>query len=590
VRVCIGQINTTPGDFDGNLERIRRGIDAGGKAGCDAIVFPELTIPGYLSQDLIYDPRFIDRNIEVLQEVCTYSRDHPRLNIVIGHIGRNDEVGKPFFNMAAVILEGQIISRYRKQLLPFYDVFDELRYFEPGSDLTVVDIAGKKVGIVICEDLWNDKGSDDYNYAGNPMDQYRKLGVDVIFSLNSSPFVHDKCWQRLRKIAAGSGPGTSVVYVNQYGGQDELVFDGQSFVVRDGDLLHLSREVESDTFEVVDLENSKALVTEVQKDQNRDIVQRLSVRLYDLLVLCLRDYVQKSGFRQLVLASSGGVDSAVVCKIACEAVGAENVHAIRMPSVYSSDDARDDAVLLHKNLGCWDYEVPIEHQSLIDRLNGHFDAHKDENNLVYQQLSSGNYGSVADENIQARMRDLFVMHFSNAYGAMPLSTGNKTESACGYYTHFDMNFSFAPIKDLYKFQVMDIARQHREIPENIWRKPPSAELAEGQSDEASLLPYAVLDAIVRAHVEDYLSTYSGFRIWIQEQLSSGNRISGDHDKLLKWADESSAEADFHRILSLIGKMEYKRRQTCPGTKVSKVAFGIGRRIPVVEKWSQTILK
>ena len=169
---------------------------------------------------------------------------------------------------------------------------------------------------------------------------------------------------------------------------------------------------------------------------------------------------------------------------------------------------------------------------------------------------------------------------------MPLSTGNKTESACGYYTHFDMNFSFAPIKDLYKFQVMGIARDKREIPENIWRKPPSAELAEGQSDEASLLPYAVLDAIVRAYVEDYVSTFSGFKLWLQQQLSStGHILSGDHEFLLAWTTGLDAEADFMRIISLIGRMEYKRRQTCPGTKVSKVAFGIGRRIPIVEKWS-----
>lgn len=254
-------------------------------------------------------------------------------------------------------------------------------------------------------------------------------------------------------------------------------------------------------------------------------------------------------------------------------------------SIYSSAHSRDDALQLHGNLGCWDYEVPVEHQPVVEMLNRCFGGYNDENNLVHRQLSSNNYGSVADENMQARLRDIYVMHFSNAYGAMPLSTGNKTESACGYYTHFDMNFSFAPIKDLYKFQVMDIARQHSEIPENIWQKPPSAELAEGQSDETSLLPYAVLDAIVHAYVEDYVSTYPGFKEWIQQQLSFSIKISSDHDHLLAWAEGNNAEQEFQRILSLIGKMEYKRRQTCPGTKVSKVAFGIGRRIPIVEKWS-----
>ena len=585
MRVCIGQINTTPGDFDGNLERIKKGIDVADAARCDAIVFPELTIPGYLSQDLLYDPKFIDRNLEILQEVCDYTSNLPRLSVVVGCIGRNEAAGKPFFNMAAVIVNGQIIDRYKKQLLPFYDVFDELRYFEPGDGLTLVEIGGKKVGITICEDLWNDKGSDDYQYSGNPMDLYRKQGVEVIFSLNSSPYVQGKCWRRLKVIAPGSESGVAIVYVNQYGGQDELVFDGQSFVVRDGNLLYLCEEVSGDTFDIVDLEDAKVLLANVCREENQQAIQSRSIKLYDMLVLGLRDYVQKSGFSQLVLASSGGVDSAVVCKIACDAVGAANVHAIRMPSIYSSAHSRDDALQLHKDLGCWDYEVPIEHQSVVDMLNRHFDGHGDDSNLVRQQLSSNNYGLVADENMQARLRDIYIMHFSNAFGAMPLSTGNKTESACGYYTHFDMNFSFAPIKDLYKFQVVDIARQKGEIPENIWKKPPSAELAEGQSDEASLLPYAVLDAIVHAYVEDYVSTFPGFGKWMHQQLSLGNKISGDHDHLLVWAEGSSAEQEFQRILSLMGKMEYKRRQTCPGTKVSKVAFGSGRRIPIVEKWS-----
>ena len=582
MRVCIGQINTTPGDFEGNLKRIMNGIDAAHRSQCDAVVFPELAIPGYLSQDLIYDPSFIDRNLEALQLVCDYSRKYPQLFVVIGYIERNEAIGKPYFNMAGVIVSGKITHRYKKHLLPFYDVFDELRYFEPGDELCVVEIAGEKVGIAICEDLWNDKGSDDYNYAGNPVQLYRREGVDVIFSLNSSPFVHDKCWQRLKVIAPGSA-GISVVYVNQCGGQDELVFDGQSFVVSNGNLLHLSEEMASDSFEVVDLEDGEILISDV--GNNEEQVQSRSIKFYDLLVLCLRDYVRKSGFSQLVLASSGGVDSAVVCQIACDAVGPENVHAIRMPSIYSSSHARDDALQLHKNLGCWDYEVPIEHQSLVEMLNSHFDDHTDENNLVRQQFSSNNYGTVADENIQARLRDLYVMHFSNAYGAMPLSTGNKTESACGYYTHFDMNFSFAPIKDLYKFQVMDIAKQHLGIPENIWKKAPSAELAEGQSDEASLMPYAVLDAIVHAYVEDYVSTYSGFKAWLQMKLTSEIRVSSNHNRLMAWSQRSSAKGDFQRIVSLIGKMEYKRRQTCPGTKVTKVAFGIGRRIPIVEKWS-----
>lgn len=579
MKVCLGQINTTPGDFTGNLERIRKGIDTAATAGCDALVLPELTIPGYLSQDLIYNKGYIDRNLAVLDEVVELTRGLANLHVVIGYIARNEDIGKPFYNMAAVVRDGEIILRYAKQLLPFYDVFDELRYFEPGSEPGIIEIAGCKVGIAICEDLWNDKGADDYNYHDNPLSHYRDQQVDVVFSLNSSPFVHGKCWQRIKTIAPGASDMT-VVYVNQRGGQDELVFDGQSFVVRQGALLHLSEDLFDDTYDIVDIESARAVS---QSEELEAYVTGRSVALSDLLVLCLRDYVEKSGFSELVLASSGGVDSAVVCKLACEAVGADRVHAIRMPSMYSSGHSRDDAQRLHRNLGCWDYEVPIEHLSVIENLNDAFSIH--DNNLVARVLENNRYSSLADENMQARLRDLYVMHFSNAYGAMPLSTGNKTESACGYYTHFDMNFSFAPIKDLYKHQVVDIAKASPEIPANIWRKPPSAELAHGQSDEDSLLPYAILDPLVQAQVEDYISTFDGFRNWVAEQLVAKRSVSSDSDQLSLWLASDSAKTDFERISSTIGRMEYKRRQTCPGTKVSKVAFGIGRRIPIVEKWS-----
>ena len=579
MKVCLGQINTTPGDFDGNLARIIKGIDQASVQECDVIVFPELSIPGYLSQDLVYNPAYIDRNLQVLETIVRYSSTcHPQLHIVVGYIDRNDATGKPFFNMAAVISAGKILGRYKKQLLPFYDVFDELRYYEPGSELTILEIAGKRVGIAICEDLWNDKGADDYRYEGNPLDQYREQGVDVVLSLNSSPYVHDKCWQRISVIAPGTQPDLTVVYVNQCGAQDELVFDGQSFVLRQGALLYLSSTVFDDSYDIVDLDMDKPIAP-VTDDP--DQVANTLIPLFDLLVLGLRDYVAKSGFSQVVVASSGGVDSAVVCKIACAAVGPGNVHAIRMPSVFSSTHSRLDAIELHKNLGCWDYEVPIDHQSVVEMLNDHFTSHEGSDN----PLADGNsYASVADENIQARLRDLYVMHFSNAYGAMPLSTGNKTESACGYYTHFDMNFSFAPIKDLYKFQVIDIARDHPDIPANIWEKPPSAELAEGQTDESSLLPYAILDPIVRSYVEDYGSTFAGFAKWVERHRHMG-KITSDISALMAWLENDTAETGFNRILSLIGRMEYKRRQTCPGTKVSKVAFGIGRRIPIVEKWS-----
>lgn len=571
MKVCLGQINTTPGDFAGNLEAMLKGIDAASEQQADLLVFPELSIPGYLSQDLMYHIRYVDRNLETLDKIVIASRSaHPDLHIVVGYIDRNLEAGKPFFNMSAVVRHGSIVGTYKKHLLPFYDVFDELRYFEPGHELLTFSVKGQQVGVTICEDLWNDKGSDDYNHKTNPFAQYRDQGVDIVVSLNSSPFVRGKPEQRLKVIAPGTVDGPTVVYVNQYGGQDELVFDGRSFVLAEGELLHLANQIDRDTFECVQLGPKPPVPPQLGAPS-----------LYDLLVLCLRDYVYKTGFQRLVLASSGGVDSAVVCQIACDAVGPENVHAIRMPSKFSSDHSRDDAVLLHQNLGCIDYEVPIDHEITVNFVNQELAQGKTAGNLVVDRLNEG-YGHVADENIQARLRDLYVMHFSNAFAAMPLSTGNKTESACGYYTHFDMNFSFAPIKDLYKFQVLEIAKNHSAIPENIWQKPPSAELAEGQTDEASLLPYSVLDPIVASHIEDYISTFDEFRNWC---VQNGSAFTSSTGELLQWLESDGAETSYRRIINMIGRMEYKRRQTCPGTKVSRVAFGIGRRLPIVEKWT-----
>jgi len=576
VKVCLGQINTTPGDFEQNHAGIISGMKAASQAGADLVVFPELTIPGYLSQDLLYNPDFIDRNLEVLQRVTEESSGYPGLHVVVGYVGRNPGIGKPFTNMAAVVADGKLVCEYQKQLLPFYDVFDELRYFEAGSSTCIFELCGQRVGVAICEDLWNDKGDDDYNYENNPLAQYKDAGVDIVVSLNSSPFVRGKCVQRMSHIIPATEKDLTVIYVNQVGGQDELVFDGQSFVARRGDVQFLSNTVFEDSFPVVDL----AAADSRRVDQ---AIRESGVSLKDLLVLGLRDYTRKSGFDQVVLASSGGVDSAVVCMLACEALGPKNVHAIRMPSIFSSEHSRDDARLLHEQLGCWDYEMPIDHEAMVAELNRSYQVHDDDANVVHHRMSSGGYSHVADENIQARLRDVYLMHFSNAYGAMPLSTGNKTEAGCGYYTHFDMNFSYAPIKDLYKFQVMQLAKEDPRVPDNIWEKPPSAELAEGQTDEASLMPYAILDPIVLAYVEEYVTNFERFRDWIGSIELSG--VTSDERVLRHWLAKNDAEEDYQRIVSLIGKMEYKRRQTCPGTKVSKVAFGIGRRIPIVEKWS-----
>ena len=573
MRVCLGQINTTPGAFEENLERMLEGMKVAAKARCSVIVFPELSIPGYLSQDLLYQPRYIQKNLEALDRLCSATRDEAfaSLHVVVGYLEPNPGPGKPFFNSAAVISEGKKVANYRKQLLPFYDVFDEARYFEAGDTLTILTICGHRVGITICEDLWNDKGEDHYTAERNPYARYREAGVDLLVSLNSSPFVQGKPEARMKRLVADQGDLT-LVYVNQWGGQDELVFDGHSFVARGGRLLYAAQQVEADEFPVVDL---SAVVDDTTQQER--VPPEVSLRR--LIVMSLRDYALKSGFRDAVVASSGGIDSALTIALACDALGPSHVHAIRMPSVFSSEHSKTDAKALHEALGCWDYEVPIEHLDLVASLNERFDHLHDPDHLVRRVWVENKYNSVADQNLQARLRDVYLMHFSNAFGALPLATGNKTESACGYFTHFDMNLSFAPIMDLYKRQVFEIAEQHPAIPRSIIEKRPSAELAPNQFDEESLLPYAILDAIVQGYVEEFKSDFNAFRSWA---TTVDQVISCDRDALLTWLSQDDSEAAYTRIIGLIGQMEFKRRQTCPGPKLSKVAFGIGRRVPIVK--------
>ena len=578
MKVCLGQINTTPGDFSGNLLGIENGIKIAASQKADLVVFPELTITGYLSQDLLYDKDYIDAAHDSLKKVQRFSLEsEPNLYVVLGSVARNPGRGKPFQNNAVVLNKGEIIGEYTKQLLPFYDVFDELRYFQPGTSSLCFKVKDKNVGIVICEDLWNDKDSDNYEDGKGPLVQYQKLGVDVLVSLNSSPYIQGKRETRFSRLLKIAKTIPNIVYVNQVGGQDELVFDGNSFVIDDGKLTFIASDVFDNSYPLVDIGSIGTKITIPKREQ--DSLKELE----EVLVLGLRDYVKKSGFSQVTVASSGGVDSALVCKLACDAFGPEKVHAVRMPSIYSSEDSKTDALELHENLGCWDYEVPLDHEPILRELNDKYSLYNDQRNLVRSKLDSSEYNEIADQNIQARLRDVFLMHFSNAFGAMPLSTGNKTESACGYYTHFDMNFSFAPIKDLYKYQVVQLAMRDSRIPKNVWSKAPSAELAFGQTDEDNLLPYKILDPLVMAYVEESIGSFNLFRDWCMTNRPEHMRL--DKEVLEEWLDSDQAPTEYERIASMIGKMEYKRRQTCPGTKVSKVAFGVGRRLPVVNKWS-----
>lgn len=575
MKILIGQINTTPGDFSGNLNKILDGlsqIDPQNQP--DLAIFPELSIPGYLCQDLMYSDSFIDRNLESLMRIQIYSTSLPKVNIVVGYIDKNHSgVGKHFRNMTAVIKNGTIIGTYQKHLLPFYGIFNEARYWEPGKDLFVFNVNGVKCGITCCEDLWNDKGVDDYNYKDNPVQSYIDVGVKCLINISSSPYVINKPQRRIKmikEITGGFGRNLTVVYVNQVGGQDHVVFDGNSMIVENGKLMWQPVKNNEENYSFV---NTKELKEIAYLPFTQDIV---IAELYKMLVLSLRDYIVKSGFKSIVLGSSGGIDSAVVAAIAADAIGPKNVNCIMMPSVWSSEGSVKDAQQLHTNLGCNEYKVPIEHTTLINSIKSNLNM-----------TNETQYNKIADENIQARMRAQIVMYYSNALGSLALTTGNKTELATGYFTLFgDSCGGFAPICDLYKLQVFSIARYINHlhgkeiIPLAIINKPPSAELAPDQTDEVSLLPYKILDRIVEGLIENYIDTFSEFSVWMTEQFMIGR----DPDKTVtNWSLDETNKKEYDRIIRTIKINEFKRKQTAIGTHVSKVAFGPGRIYPICKK-------
>jgi len=570
MKFLIGQINTTPCDFDSNLNQIQEGIIQAGDSDCELVVFPELSIPGYLSQDLMFDHNFVEKNYECVGEIVELSKSYPDLRIVVGCIDRNTKgVGKPFWNMALLIRNGFIKGRYKKQLLPFYDVFDEGRYFEPGKDTVVFDINGTSFGLTICEDLWNDKEQKENTYVANPVQQYRDLNVDCLINISSSPYSKGKPIKRQRMVdQMASGFPKGIIYVNQVGGQDELVFDGCSTYSQYGGTVfpHVRAMMPTGSnsdpqYRVFELDPKKPV------EETRDTIRHSMRYVKDMLVMGLRDYLNKSGFKSVVIGSSGGIDSALVACLAAEAIGPENVHCIMMPSVHSSDHSLTDAKQMHKNMGCHEYEVPIEHLPVVDNLVDRFGEHVES---MEDDTKNYSYNTVADENIQARIRGSYVMWFSNATGALTLTTGNKTELAIGYATLYgDMCGGYAPICDLYKMEIYHIAKKFYSdwIPENIITKEPSAELAEGQLDSNELLPYPFLDVIVEMYVEKNIHT---FDIFLEKVVRK------------TFLDGGVTQKEYDKIIRRIDMNEFKRRQYAPGTKISRKSFGIGRRIPIVK--------
>ena len=567
MKAVIAQTNPTPGDFVRNFQQIQEAIKKAKQEGAKLVVTPEMAIPGYLCRDSMMTEGFIEANLRGILSVAYETTQARDITVVVGYVEKNNTgIGKPFFNSAAVIRNGAVIANYRKRLLPFYDVFDEGRYFESGKELTVIVIEGVRWGIISCEDGWNDKDVDDYRYEDNPVERYRRLGVTNLISLNSSPYVINKPHRRqmmLQKITKDGG-GT-LIYANQVGGMDDLVFDGNSMVVTGGKILYACGSQQG--AHIVDL-NGQYGFQSCDWDGPKEVK--------NAIVLGLKDYIRKTRFSDVVVASSGGIDSALVLCLACDAVGADHVHAIRMPSVYSSKGSVDDALELHKNLGCHDYHAPISHAELLKKLGMDFNHAKQ----FFPKMNP-----VADENIQARLRAINLMHFSNAFGALALTTGNKSENAVGYCTlGGDMMGGFAPIQDLYKTQVYQVAGLYEKMPETIITKAPSAELAPGQTDEESLLPYAVLDPIIYAYVEMGVATFSLFKNLGPDPFESLFRCSCENAVAVFFEREDACK-QYDRIISLIDLSEFKRRQAAPGIKISKTAFGTGRRFPIARgRW------
>ena len=541
MKVGIAQINTTVGDFPGNSAAILAAYRSLVTEGAELVLTPELSIPGYPPQDLIFAGEFVDRNLAALAAIHTEVGEVP---LVVGFIDRNTTGhGKPFHNAAAFLVKGKAPAIIHKRLLPTYDVFDEARYFEPGSSSAPIEHDGRRIGITICEDLWAPEYLPGPLYRVDPPADLVAAGAEILLNLSASPFQFGKPVRRLQMLNAQAQRfKTPIYYCNSVGGNDQLVFDGRSVAISsDGSR---SRELAGFREELAVLEEPSAPLIPDHRDDLRE--------LYQALVLGLRDYFRKCGFKSAVLGLSGGIDSALTAVLAVEALGKENVTGVAMPGPYSSERSFRDAKSLAETLGIKCLELPIT-KSFQVMKEGLAHAFK------------GRPEDATEENLQARLRGVTMMALSNKFGSLLLTTGNKSELAVGYCTLYgDMCGGLAVISDLPKTLVYSLSRwinRDREIiPGSTIEKAPSAELRPNQTDQDSLPPYDQLDAILALYVE--------------ENLPVSAIIARGHD-----------EALVRRITSLVDLNEYKREQAAPGLKVTGRAFGMGRRLPLAQRYT-----
>jgi NAD+ synthase (glutamine-hydrolysing) len=540
VRIALGQIDTTVGDLEGNVATMAEWAERATEAGADVICFPELAITGYPPEDLVLRPEFVQDNLDALQHLAELTAGG--CAVVTGFVDRSER-GR--HNAAALLRGGSVTERYHKVRLPNYGVFDEQRTFVPGDAACTVRLGSSALGLSVCEDAWQ---------PGVPWATYATERVPVILNINGSPYHRGKRSERLEICRdRARETGSWIVYVNAVGGQDELVFDGASMVVSpEGELAHHAASFEEELL-VVDIEPLKDGGWRATRLGDGTGWPEDPEDVYRALVLGLRDYVRKNGFSGVVLGLSGGIDSALVAVLAADALGPAAVRALTMPSPYSSRGSVEDSVDLAQHLGIRLDEIAID---------GVFAAYMRTLEAEFEETAAG----VAEENLQARIRGNLLMALSNKFGSMVLATGNKSEYAVGYATLYgDMAGGFAPIKDVPKTLVYELARWRNAqdgsppIPERVIAKPPSAELRPDQKDSDSLPAYDILDPVIEAYVE--------------QDRSPRQIVEAGFDAAL-----------VERVVSMIDRAEYKRRQAPPGVKITPKSFGRDRRLPITNRY------
>lgn len=543
MKIGIAQINPVVGDFPGNAKRILAAYRECLDGGADIVLTPELSLAGYPPRDLVFKSQFVPKCLQALDYLAEESREVP---LLVGYVDRNhpSRPGKPFRNAAAWLENGEIRHRVLKTLLPTYDVFDERRYFEPGDSSEPIVWNGKRIGVTICEDIWTEDYLQRPFYDRDPVDALAAKNIDILLNLSASPFHLGKPMLRRAMIGGiAHRAKVPVVYCNAAGANDQLVFDGHSLVAGANGRI---------SFQMPGFKDCCSVVDPFESNENDVPLEECeTAQLYQALVLGVRDYVTKCGFSSVCLGLSGGIDSALTAVIAADALGPENVHGLTMPSPYSSRGSVDDSFALAKNLGIRCDEVSIATP---------FEAIKD----AMQPLFDGKPEDVTEENMQARIRGLLLMSLSNKDNHLLLTTGNKSELAVGYCTIYgDMNGGLAVISDLPKTRVYEVSRwinRDREIiPWDTIEKPPSAELRPDQKDQDSLPPYDILDAILELYIEHHQSA--------DEIIARGFE-----ETIVRW------------IQRRVDLNEWKRHQAAPGLRVTTKAFGIGRRMPIVQQF------